>query len=78
MIPANGYASLTVSCPPGDFLLSGSCMLDSQGPASHQAILYHHGLDTADPDTWHCAWNNPTELTIPATAMVICVTNPAE
>jgi hypothetical protein len=77
MLPVNGYSSFRLSCPPGKFLLSGSCMLDSTDPASHQVILYHHGLDAAAPDTWHCAWNNPTELTIPATAMVTCVTNPA-
>lgn len=77
-VPANGYASFTASCAPGDFLLAGSCMLDSADPVSHQAIMYHHGFDAEDSNTWRCAWNNPTALALPATAMATCVTKPAQ
>jgi hypothetical protein len=77
-VPANSSASFTASCPPGDFLLSGSCMLDSADPDSHRAIMYHHGFDADDSNTWRCAWNNPTALTLSATTTATCVTNTAE
>jgi hypothetical protein len=77
-LPAGSFASFTASCAPGDFLLSGSCMLDSADPLSHQAILYHHGLDATNPTAWRCAWHNPTTLNLPATAMVTCATNQPE
>jgi hypothetical protein len=77
-VPAGSFASFTASCAPDDFLLSGSCMLDSADPLSHQAILYHHGLDATDPTAWRCAWHNPTTLNLPATAMVTCATNQSE
>jgi hypothetical protein len=78
IIPAGSYASFTASCAPGDFLLSGSCTLDSADPISHEAIMYHHGFDATDPTNWRCAWSNPTTLTLSATATATCVTNPTE
>jgi hypothetical protein len=77
-VPAGSFASFTASCAPDDFLLSGSCMLDSADPLSHQAALYHHGLDATDPTAWRCAWHNPTTLNLPATALATCVRNTSE
>jgi hypothetical protein len=50
-------------------------MLDSADPLSHEAIMYHHGIDATDPASWRCAWYNPTALTLPATAVATCVTS---
>ncbi len=77
-VPAFGYAGFTVSCEPGDFLLSGSCTLDAQSPNSHLAIMYHHGFDPDIPNAWQCAWSNPTEQSLSGTVTATCVKSPAE
>jgi hypothetical protein len=71
---ASAFGTFAASCAPGDFLVTGSCMLDSDDPSSREVYMYHHGFDAQDPNAWRCAWSNPTTLTFPATATAICLT----
>jgi hypothetical protein len=74
-LPASDAHIADVSCAPGDFLLWGSCTLDS--PTSHPDVtMFRSGFlppDQNRPNTWQCAWNNPTALTPAATATAVCL-----
>jgi hypothetical protein len=69
-LPASDAHVADVSCAPGDFLLWGSCTLDS--PADHADVtMFRSGFlppDQNRPNTWQCAWNNPTDQTPAAIA----------
>ncbi len=75
-LPAGNLQLLEASCAPGDFLLWGSCALESPEAASHEAYLFRAGFQIPSqfpPTTWQCGWNNPGELTPTATATAVCL-----
>ena len=74
--------TFTASCEPGDLLIGGSCMIDSNDPLSHQITMFYYGVDSFEDgnhdrttsNTWRCAWHNPSTSNPMATATAICVT----
>ncbi|MCG8417667.1 MAG: hypothetical protein MJE77_06945, partial [Proteobacteria bacterium] len=38
--------TFTASCEPGDLLIGGSCMIDSNDPLSHQITMFYYGVDS--------------------------------
>lgn len=77
MLPAEGLLGFSVTCNPGDTLISGSCTLDNVEASNDEIRLYQHGATNSEvPRTWHCGWKNPTTATPKATAMAICLRPP--
>jgi hypothetical protein len=74
-LPAQGLLGFSVPCDPGDFLITGSCMLDTTEAPSHEITLIHHGpeSDQTNPNAWRCAWNNPTDATPTGSATAVCL-----
>jgi hypothetical protein len=79
-LPASDAHIAEASCAPGDFLLWGSCTLDS--PAGHPDVtMFRSGFlppDQNRPNTWQCAWNNPTALIPTAAASAVCLSLPSQ
>jgi hypothetical protein len=78
IMPANSSLAFSAACAPGDYLISGSCTLDSTTPPGNEIALYHHGFEPGgnNPNAWRCAWHNPTDATPTARATAICLTPP--
>ncbi len=75
-VTANGgsNALADATCESGDFLLSGSCELHE--PESHPGItMFRQGFtdDVNRPNTWQCAWYNPTAETAMVTSTALCL-----
>ncbi len=75
-LPAGGPHIEEVRCEPGDFLLWGSCTLETPDDSVREVTTFRSGFPPAEQDrasTWQCAWNNPTELTPTAIATAVCL-----
>jgi hypothetical protein len=79
-LPAVNSHLQDVTCDPGDFLLWGSCALENPSPDLADVSFFRSGfLDPVQdrPNTWQCAWNNPTDHTPAAIATAVCLKPPA-
>jgi hypothetical protein len=78
-LPASDAHIADASCAPGDFLLWGSCTLDS--PADHPDVtMFRSGFlppEQNRPNTWQCGWNNPTALAPTGAATAVCLKPPS-
>jgi hypothetical protein len=79
-LPANNIHIDDVTCAPGDSLLWGACQLVSPDLSLRDVATVRAGfLDSAQnrPNTWQCAWHNPTDLTPMATLTAVCLKPPS-
>lgn len=76
MLPPNSPRIVEVTCNPGDTLISGGCYVDD--PKLEFADLRlkrSNALRSEDnrPNTWQCAWRNPTAATPRVIATATCL-----
>jgi hypothetical protein len=79
-LPAGAPHIEEVSCDPGDFLLWGSCTLETPDDSVREVTIFRSGFPPAERDrtnTWQCAWNNPTSATPMAIATAVCLKPPS-
>ena len=76
MIPANGTRIVNATCAPGDTLLAGGCQVADLSAGLDGLILKRIGMIRPEdnrPNTWQCAWRNPTASTPRVFAMATCL-----
>ena len=79
-IPATGQRRLTATCDEGDYLIAGSCMLDSLQPPRDELTLFTSGFEIdneIETNTWECGWTNTTGVAAAATTTAICLRPPS-
>jgi hypothetical protein len=67
---------IDVTCDPGDTLVSGGCHVeDARAEFAELRLKRNNALRPADnrPNTWQCAWRNPTDATPVVTATATCL-----
>ena len=75
-LPANGTRVVDATCAPGDVLISGGCQVDDPSLGSDGLIMKRIGMAKPEdnrPNTWHCAWRNPTAATPKVFALATCL-----
>ena len=75
-LPANGTRIIDATCAPGDVLISGGCQVEDFSLGVDGLILKRIGMVKPEdnrPNTWHCAWRNPTALTPKVFALATCL-----
>lgn len=75
-LPANNTRIVDATCDPGDTLIAGGCHLEGLDTTLQDLRLKRIGLAHPDdnrPNTWQCAWRNPTEATPRVFAMATCL-----
>jgi hypothetical protein len=84
-LPANGTRIVDATCAAGDTLIAGGCQVEDVSVGLEGLILKRIGMVRPEdnrPNTWHCAWRNPTAATPKVFALATClkpaVTSPAE
>jgi hypothetical protein len=84
-LPANGTRIVDATCAPGDTLIVGGCQIADVSGGSDGLVLKRIGMVKPEdnrPNTWHCAWRNPTALTPKVFALATCLkpaaTSPVE
>ncbi|HWN71409.1 MAG TPA: hypothetical protein VNM90_27410 [Haliangium sp.] len=76
MIPANGTRIVDATCAPGDTLLAGGCQVADLSADLDGLILKRVGMAKPEdnrPNTWQCAWRNPTPTSPKVFAMATCL-----
>jgi hypothetical protein len=71
---------LQAQCDPGQFLVSGNCMIDAPAAADVADVtMFRFGFPPTsehpdgDHSTWGCSWYNPTGNTPQAIATSVCL-----
>jgi hypothetical protein len=80
ILPANNPRIVEVDCPPGDTLIAGGCYVDDpQAQIANLRLKRSTALRPQDnrPNTWQCAWLNPTASTPKVIASASCMKPPA-
>lgn len=75
-MPANNTRIVEATCAPGDVLLAGGCHVeDAQVEFANLRLARSTLLPPEDnrPNTWQCAWSNPTSATPTVIATATCM-----
>jgi len=70
------FPGASVTCPGSNgVLLGGSChAIDPINQNDAELVLYEHGPDQSNPNTYICEWKNPLNLSLEAVeARAICL-----
>jgi hypothetical protein len=76
VLPANGTRIVDATCAPGDTLIAGGCQVADVSLDLANLGLKRIGMATPEdnrPNTWQCAWRNPTATTPKVFAMATCL-----
>ena len=79
-ITPTGNNQINTTCDPGDTLIYGSCVIESATAHPTIQIMYSGPPDETEnrPNTWQCAWHNPSDTGTLATGVVtaVCLSPP--
>ena len=75
-LAANNTRIVEATCAPGDMLIAGGCHVEDAQLANAQLRLTRGNLlppEDNRPNTWQCAWRNPTASTPRVVAAATCL-----
>jgi hypothetical protein len=75
-LPANGTRLVDATCAPGDTLIAGGCQVEDPSIGRNGLVLKRIGMAKPEdnrPNTWNCAWRNPTTATPKVFALATCL-----
>ncbi len=75
-LAANNTRIVDATCDPGDTLIAGGCHVEDADVAFADLRLTRSTLlppQDNRPNTWHCAWGNPTNATPRVVATATCL-----